>query len=105
MICKAETKKIIQVLTILRWPLNFVGKFDAKLPADGSAAHSHVHVEQPSTHAPSDAIIVPDAHLLFGADFKRSGVDLILSNADRELVVHDYFKGCLLYTSPSPRDR
>ena len=26
-------------------------------------------------------------------DFKRSGVDLILSNADRELVVHDYFKG------------
>jgi fibronectin-binding autotransporter adhesin len=73
--------------------LNFVGKFDAKLPADGSVAHSHVHVEHPSAHAPADAIIVPDAHLLFGADFKRSGVDLILSNADRELVVHDYFKG------------
>ena len=47
----------------------------------------------PTAHAPADAIIVPDAHLLFGADFKRSGVDLILSNADRELVVHDYFKG------------
>jgi VCBS repeat-containing protein len=69
--------------------LNFVGKFDAKLPADGFVAHSHVHVER----APADAIIVPDAHLLFGADFKRAGVDLILSNADRELVVHDYFKG------------
>jgi VCBS repeat-containing protein len=73
--------------------LNFVGKFDASLPSDGLTAHSHVHVEHPSTHAPADAIIVPDAHLLFGADFKRAGVDLILSNADRELVVHDYFKG------------
>ncbi len=72
--------------------MNFVGKFDASLP-DGLTAHSHVHVEHPSTHAPADAIIVPDAHLLFGADFKRAGVDLILSNADRELVVHDYFKG------------
>jgi VCBS repeat-containing protein len=72
--------------------LNFVGKFDAKLPSDGFTAHS-VHVEHPSAHAPADAIIVPDAHLLFGADFKRAGVDLILSNADRELVVHDYFKG------------
>jgi VCBS repeat-containing protein len=71
--------------------LNFVGKFDTQLP--GLGAHSHVHGEHPSAHAPADAIIVPDAHLLFGADFKRSGVDLILSNADRELVVHDYFKG------------
>ena len=72
--------------------MNFVGKFDA-IPTDGSAAHTHVHVEHPTAHAPADAIVVPDAHLLFGADFKRSGVDLILSNADRELVVHDYFKG------------
>ena len=46
-----------------------------------------------STHAPSDAIIVPDAHLLFTGDFKRSGVDLILSAQDRELVLQDYFKG------------
>jgi VCBS repeat-containing protein len=73
--------------------LNFVGKFDEKLSADSSIAHLHVHVEHPSTHAPADAIIVADAHLLFGADFKRSGVDLILSNSDRELVLHDYFKG------------
>ncbi len=42
---------------------------------------------------PSDAIVVPDAHLLFGGDFKRSGVDLIIANDDRELVLHDYFKG------------
>jgi hypothetical protein len=73
--------------------LNFVGKFDAQLPADGLSGHAHVQTYSPTAHAPADAIIVPDAHLLFGADFKRSGVDLILSNADRELVVHDYFKG------------
>jgi VCBS repeat-containing protein len=75
--------------------LNFVGKFDAKLPVDGPDAHSamHAHVDGASTHAPSDAIIVPDAQLLFGGDFKRSGVDLVLSNDDHELVLHDYFKG------------
>jgi fibronectin-binding autotransporter adhesin len=73
--------------------LNFVGKFDAKLPVDGPVAHSVTHVDGASTHAPSDAIIVPDAQLLFGGDFKRSGVDLILSDDHHELVLHDYFKG------------
>ena len=42
---------------------------------------------------PADAILVPDTQLLFNGDFKRSGVDLILSKDDRELVLHDYFKG------------
>ncbi len=62
---------------------------------DGQGAHAggHVHVGTVSTHAPSDAIIVPDAHLLFTGDFKRAGVDLILSGDHRELVLHDYFKG------------
>jgi fibronectin-binding autotransporter adhesin len=75
--------------------LNYAGKFDAALPHDGSAAPSHTyfHVDHPPAHAPSDAIIVPDAHFLFNADFKRSGVDLILSGDDREVVFHDYFKG------------
>src|SRR5581483_2432560 len=31
--------------------------------------------------------------LLFNGEFKRSGADLILSNSDSELVLHDYFKG------------
>jgi hypothetical protein len=44
-------------------------------------------------HAPAGAIIVPDAQLLFNADFKRSGLDLVLSNQDHELVLPDYFKG------------
>src|SRR6202012_589860 len=46
-----------------------------------------------SGHIPSGAIIVPDADLLFRGDFKRSGVDLVLSKDDHELVLHDYFKG------------
>jgi VCBS repeat-containing protein len=51
------------------------------------------HVDKVSTHAPSDAIIISDAHLLFHGDFKRSGVDLILSSGDQELVLREYFKG------------
>ena len=46
-----------------------------------------------SGHAPSDAILVSDANLLFNGDFKRSGVDLVLSKDSQELVLHDYFKG------------
>ena len=46
-----------------------------------------------ASHAPSDAIVVPDAQLLFGGEFKRTGVDLVLSGDGREFVLHDYFKG------------
>ena len=80
--------------------MNFVGKFDEKLPVDGLTGHdlaghnvAHAHVDGSVTHAPADAIIVSDAQLLFGGDFKRSGVDLILTKDDHELVLHDYFKG------------
>jgi fibronectin-binding autotransporter adhesin len=75
--------------------LNYAGKFDAALPHDSSGAPSHeyFHVDNPPAHAPADAIVVPDAHFLFNADFKRSGVDLILSGDNREVVFHDYFKG------------
>ena len=78
--------------------MNYSGKFDAKLPADGSGLHSsgHGHVETISshaTHAPLDAIIVPDAQLLFNGDYTRSGVDLVLSKDHHELVLQNYFKG------------
>jgi fibronectin-binding autotransporter adhesin len=75
--------------------LNYVGKFDATLSSDGLGAHSpaYFHVDHVPAHAPANAILVPDAQLLFHGDFKRSGVDLILSNDDREFVLHDYFKG------------
>ena len=76
--------------------MNYAGKFDAKLSAEGLGLHSHDHAHVETVHAnhvPADAIIVPDAHLLFNGEFKRSGVDLILSGDDRALVLHDYFKG------------
>jgi fibronectin-binding autotransporter adhesin len=85
--------------------LNFVGTFDAKLPVDGAGAHSdaHVHVDAvTAAHVPLGAIIVPDAQLLFTGDFKRAGVDLILSNDGHELVLHDYFKGEKRATLASP---
>ncbi|TMJ51702.1 MAG: hypothetical protein E6G85_13925 [Alphaproteobacteria bacterium] len=76
--------------------MNYAGKFDATISADGSGAHhspAYIHLDSPHAQIPADAIVVPDAQLLFNADFKRSGVDLILSKDDSELVLHDYFKG------------
>ena len=76
--------------------MNYSGKFDASFPADGLGQHAQGHVEtftHHATHAPSDAIIVQDAQLLFNGDYKRSGVDLILSRDHQELVLQDYFKG------------
>jgi VCBS repeat-containing protein len=74
--------------------LSLAGKFtDVLSDAHGSHPHGPVHVDSVSTHAPVDAIIIPDAHLLFHGDYKRSGVDLVLSSGDREVVLHEYFKG------------
>ena len=51
-----------------------------------------------SFHAPAsgsstgDTALVPDAHLLFTAEFKRSGTDLKLTGDDGgSFVVRDYF--------------
>jgi VCBS repeat-containing protein len=73
--------------------LNYVGSIDARPSADGAGDHTHVHLDSPHPHAPADAIVIPDAHLLFNADFKRSGVDLVLSKDHHDYVVHDYFRG------------
>jgi len=66
------------------------------------SSHGKVHVDTVSTHAPSDAIIISDAHLLFTGDFKRSGVDLVLTSGDHEVVLPDYFKGEKRATLASP---
>ncbi len=65
------------------------------LSVDGTSApfHGHLHVDSVTGHAPADAILVSDANLLFNGDFKRSGVDLVLSKDHQELVLQDYFKG------------
>ncbi|MET0219737.1 MAG: FecR domain-containing protein, partial [Tardiphaga sp.] len=47
-----------------------------------------------AVHASAGAsIVVNDAQLLFSGDFRRSGVDLVLSRDGQEHVVTDYFKG------------
>ena len=88
--------------------MNYAGKFgsgglgpDSRVDIDLGLLSQHGHhsssgtirVDKVSTHAPSDAITVSDAQLLFHGDFKRSGVDLILSQGDREVVLQDYFRG------------
>ncbi|MGJ5175739.1 VCBS domain-containing protein [Bradyrhizobium oligotrophicum] len=75
--------------------MNYAGKSDAALFSNGlgTSATAHVKLDAPHAHAPADAIVVPDAHFLFNADFKRSGLDLVLSSDGREIVLPDYFKG------------
>ena len=75
--------------------MNYAGKSGAAHFSDslGATAHDHVRFDAPPAHAPAGAVVVPDAHFLFNADFKRSGVDLILSVDGRDVVLPDYFKG------------
>ena len=73
--------------------MNFVGRFADILPGDVVRDGASVRVDAAATHVPPGAIVVDDAQLLFAGDFKRSGVDLILSTGDREVVLPDYFKG------------
>ncbi|MCS3933741.1 VCBS repeat-containing protein [Bradyrhizobium elkanii] len=44
-------------------------------------------------HVPDGTFVVPDANLIFNGEFKRAGLDLVLSHEGHEFVVHDYFKG------------
>ena len=50
----------------------------------------------------SDVVVVSDAYLLFSGDYKRSGLDLVLSKDGHELVVRDYFRGENRATLASP---
>ncbi|WP_148287943.1 hypothetical protein, partial [Rhodopseudomonas sp. B29] len=76
--------------------MNFVGKFSSHVSlgeADLGAGHPAVDVLQ--HHAAADAVIVPDARLLFGGHYARAGADLVISypeHGDR-FVVSDYFHG------------
>ncbi|WP_063822456.1 VCBS domain-containing protein [Bradyrhizobium yuanmingense] len=42
---------------------------------------------------PDGAFVVPDPNLIFNGEFKRAGLDLVLSHDGHEFVVHDYFRG------------
>ncbi len=43
--------------------------------------------------ARASGVVIPDAHLLFSGDFKRAGLDLILSDAQKQITIRDYFRG------------
>jgi len=84
--------------------LNFAGKFDfthldAFAPS-GSAVDVQAKAGAPDSAQPS--ILVPDAHLLFAGDYKRAGLDLVLSKDGHDYVVHDYFKSHLHAALASP---
>lgn len=83
--------------------MNYPGKFDAAISIDGQGSHSpDLHVDsftgkpfiaKAHGHVPDGAVVVPDANLIFNGEFKRAGLDLVLSHDGHEFVVHDYFRG------------
>ncbi|WP_245266500.1 VCBS domain-containing protein [Bradyrhizobium sp. WSM1743] len=84
--------------------MNYAGKFDAatSLNGEGSSAPAYVHTDSFAAkpfiakahgHVPDGAFVVPDPNLIFNGEFKRAGLDLVLSHEGHEFVVHDYFRG------------
>ncbi|WP_246550044.1 VCBS domain-containing protein [Bradyrhizobium liaoningense] len=63
----------------------------SRSPAGG--AHVDSFTAKAHGHVPEGAFVVPDPNLIFNAEFKRAGLDLVLSHEGHEFVVHDYFRG------------
>ncbi|WP_246668640.1 VCBS domain-containing protein [Bradyrhizobium sp. UNPF46] len=63
----------------------------------GSRSPAGAHVDSFTAkahgHVPEGAFVVPDPNLIFNGEFKRTGLDLVLSHEGHEFVVHDYFRG------------
>nr|WP_246504522.1 VCBS domain-containing protein [Bradyrhizobium agreste] len=68
---------------------------DSRSPADGHVDFSAAKpfVAKAHGHLPAGAFVVPDPNLIFNGEFKRAGLDLVLSHDGHEFVVHDYFRG------------
>ncbi|WP_158228783.1 VCBS domain-containing protein [Bradyrhizobium sp. Y36] len=62
----------------------------SRSPAD---AHVDSFTAKAHGHVPEGAFVVPDPNLIFNGEFKRTGLDLVLSHEGHEFVVHDYFRG------------
>jgi VCBS repeat-containing protein len=59
-------------------------------PGESFEAHESAAV---SVHADTGVVTIPDAHLLFTADFQRKGSDLVLTGDDgHKILVTDYFR-------------
>ena len=90
--------------------MNYVEKFDSGLFSaqgafSGAGETFSVDVHPRSNalgHGGPDTIVVPDAQLLFSGDYKRSGLDLVLSKDGHEFVARDYFRGESRATLASP---
>jgi hypothetical protein len=80
--------------------LNYAGKFGSS--GLDSISNSHVDLDQLSHRGDTDAITVPDAHLLFSGDYHKSGSDLIISDHLHRVVVPNYFHGDKHPTLVSP---
>jgi VCBS repeat-containing protein len=79
--------------------LNYAGQFDGAISLDGKGfrspgdAHVDSFTAKAHGHVPEGAFVVPDPNLIFNGEFKRTGLDLVLSHEGHEFVVHDYFRG------------
>src|SRR6266480_1995330 len=80
--------------------MNFPGKFEQ----DSSLSHFSMHADLGSFSRDGHAntVTIPNAHLLFSGDYERSGLDLIVSDHDHRVVIHDYFRGEQRPTLVSP---
>ncbi|UWU93367.1 VCBS domain-containing protein [Bradyrhizobium sp. CB1015] len=72
------------------------------MDGQGSSSPAFVHVDSFAAkpfvakahgHLPDGAFVVPDPNLIFNGEFKRAGLDLVLSHDGHEFVLHDYFRG------------
>ncbi|WP_245481456.1 VCBS domain-containing protein [Bradyrhizobium sp. LVM 105] len=67
------------------------------MDGQGSRSPGNAHVDSFTAkahgHVPEGAFVVPDPNLIFNGEFKRTGLDLVLSHEGHEFVVHDYFRG------------
>src|SRR5262245_52461925 len=59
----------------------------------GESFEAHKSVASVSVEPDAASVTIPDAHLLFTADFKRKGSDLVLTGDDgHKILVPDYFR-------------
>ena len=80
--------------------MNYAGKFGSgELDAHSNA---HIDIDSLSHQGSADTFTIPDAHLLFGGDYQRSGADLIVSDHNHRVVVPNYFRGDKHPTLVSP---
>src|SRR6202040_1672814 len=80
--------------------MNVPGKFEQ----DSSLSHFSMHANLGSfaLDGHANTVTIPNGHLLFSGDYERSGLDLIVSDHDHRVVIHDYFRGEQRPTLVSP---